>query len=340
MKINIKTFGTLYAREIDYLLCAFLIFMIYGFKLFSLVDFNQLYGNPFALLAPERQWVQEGPVNFFIGYFLSFFINYKVAYVSIYFLNLFAVVYAINILKRNVELSVFKSFLSVSFLTPIVVIPLMWAGKTDGFLIASIISIAALSNSKSKLIYIWAVIGIFSHPSSFIIQLFGLLILGITRFSLMMKIFCISVIFYSFYLFTIGGLEGRLSFASENYMKILQARLEDPIFTIFTLFGFLWLFLIPNYKQFKINSFLYLFIIIGVVALTLDTTRVFSLLSLPILIHISFSKRLNELYFEFIQKLSKILPYFFFSLLHFQMWGSDSVDTFWPSLIARFFNLF
>ena len=335
MKIKIKTFGTLHARESDYLLCALLIFIIYGFQMFHVGDFFQLFGDPLALLAPERQWVQEGPINIIIGYFLSHFLNYKVAYVCIYFLNLISVVYALNILKKNSENPVFKSFLSMMFLTPIVVIPLMWAGKTDGFLIASIISIAALSKSQSKSIFIWAVIGIFSHPPSFVIQLFGLFILGITRLSLIVKIFFINFIFYSIYLFSIGGLEGRLSYVYENYMEILQARVEDPIFTIFTLFGVFWLFLIPHYKQFKKCIFLYLFIILGAVALTLDTTRVFALLSVPILLHISFSKNLNELYFKFIQKLFNILPYFFFSLFHFQMWGEMTVDSFWPSLIGK-----
>jgi len=326
---HLKLLGSRESTQLAYCITALILIVIYGIKFFHINDFASIYGQPLTKLAPDRQWFQTGPINNFIGFILSPFFSWKISYFIIHAMNIGAIIIALRIWKNEQGDDSFKALLSILFITPVVVIPLMWWGKADAFLISSIIAIAALSGRSSKLIYCWAIIGILSHPQSFSIQLLGLALLGISRPLDTFKMIAVSYLVYSAYYFSIGSMDGRASFIIDNYQIILEAFLVAPIFTTFTFFGFFWFFLGSIARKISLPQISYLIIIFIITSITLDHTRVFALLSMPLICSIAISKSYVDEYFSYIKNLNIVVPYFVIALLHFQMWGVIVYDSFW-----------
>ena len=165
------------AKPFDYIFLSIFLIGIYGFWISGYSDFENLYAKPFKLLAEDRQWNQTSPINYFIAYFFSFIPNPKITYFIVHLINILSVTLALKYFANKYNEINFKSLISMLFLTPIIYIVLIWAGKTNGFLVASIIGIASAKNNNQ--LFGWSLLGVFSHPEGFFIQIFGLLLFNI-----------------------------------------------------------------------------------------------------------------------------------------------------------------
>jgi hypothetical protein len=307
------------AKPSDYIVLSIFLLGIYGFWITGYSDYENLYGKPFKLLTEDRQWNQTSPINYFIGYFFSFILKPKISYFIIHFINIFSIVLALKYFTKKYSEINFKSLISMLFLTPIIYIVFIWAGKTNGFLVASIIGVASSKNNNQ--LFSWSLVGVFSHPEGFFIQIFGLLLFNIISPRKFCKIL-LSYIIYSIYYFQIGPFKNRYDYLLIWFEESKRNFEEYPILNFISFFGFFWFFLyaLRDYIK-KIHKEYFLFILI-ITLLTADSTRIFALLSLPLIISFSISNKFSLSYFDLLKKFKIFSSFFFLSLFHFQIASS------------------
>ena len=271
--------------------------LFYGYNSFGLHSI-ELFNNPFGTIESE-QWLQESPIQYFIGFVINLIINnIHITYWIVVGLGFVYVVFAINNLNKKYIVNV--DFFKVLYFTPFYLILFTWMGKPDPFTIGSIFLI--ISYYGNPLIYTFLnLILIFSHPQIAVIYFLLLFFLKLIDFKVINLIITIfSFITYILYLKNLNDFEGRSEWLLNNIDSIVETFLTNTLSGFVTLFLWLW---IPIFQSnlYKDKRFLIsLLSIIAVSVCIVDHTRIFVILSAPLIVYMlknqNFINKFNNIF--------------------------------------------
>ncbi len=257
--------------------------LIYGTNTYGL-HAKKLYENPFGSIDSE-QWVQESPIQFFLGFIVNLFTNNttRTHWIVVILGFLYLTISVINFDKRYFSNNqIFK----VLYFTPFFLILFTWMGKPDTFLIGSLFFLVSFSNS-AVLSFVFILFAVSSHPQ--IAFIYFLLIKYLNIFNLKINhyfSFILSYIIYSAYLNQLSELEGRYSVISQELERVFQTIFTNTLAGFISLFMWLWIVIFGS-NAIKDRKFLTSFIIIFSISFfTLDHTRIFMQLSIPLIIYL------------------------------------------------------
>jgi hypothetical protein len=313
--------------------------MIYGISAHGLSAFWQLYQNPFELLPLGKQWMHESPIQFIIGHYLFSSLNWWMAFTFVQLIGLLLLIvsYFLLLKNRNIKHSEFFLVLAMS---PFFLVILTWHGKPDIFLIASCFGMLA-TNLKDRIFFpLFLLTAVFSHPQITILYVTFFIILRQMRLDILLVLSLIgSYVIYFVYIHKLGEFNNRASFIFDNLWPLLETQLKQPMFSVFCTFGWLWLPIIYFRSSLTRRFFIVALISFGITVTTLDHTRIFLLLSLPILIYLSENISVTT----FVRDLSSFLPVGLLLFFQFQKKSDgEIIDTawswFWLGKIANFFG--
>ena len=283
--INKTKIKNLYLKSAIFFVPIFVIF--YGVNPYG-NNTTILYNNPFGTLATE-QWLQESPIQFFLGYFLNIFIENEES--TFNFINIIGFIFLYFSLysydSKNLE---YMPILKILYFTPFFLILFYWMGKPDTFTIGSLF---LLISYKDKITTSFAAIFImiFSHIYVTAIYIFIIILLKLITLrwhhylSLLINLF-----FYILYRMEISEISGRFDVISSDIERALYSSFTNLLSGIISFFMWIWIPLLLS-KPFKDKKFLLSFILIMTISFfTLDHTRVFILTSVPLIIYLSKNK--------------------------------------------------
>jgi len=288
--LNNKTqIKNLYLKSAIFFIPVFIIF--YGVNPYG-INTIFLYNNPFGTLTTE-QWLQESPIQFFLGYFLNIFLGNEQStfnFVNIIgFIFLYFSLYSYD--SKNLEN---VPIIKILYFTPLFLILFYWMGKPDTFTIGSLFLLISYKD-KIATSFVAIFIMIFSHIYvtaiyMFITILFKFITLRWHHYlSLLINLF-----FYILYRMEIDEINGRFDVISSEIERALYSSFTNLLSGIISLFMWIWIPLLLS-KSFKDKKFLLSFILIMSISFfTLDHTRIFILSSVPLIIYLSKSRIFNE----------------------------------------------
>lgn len=300
--------------------------LLYGFGVFGYSEFSLLYENPFELLPQKKQWLHESPIQYFVGFIFfqtttslnAFIFTQFIAFIylvaSIYS---FTVVYQINT----------KALIYTLALSPFFLVLVSWFGKPDPFLIGSLFAIIAVQKVFAPASFIFICISVFAHPQITVIHLFLCIVLGQLRPSSILALsYLMAFALYALYLSEIGHFAGRLEYIETHILNIIATQVRQPFFSLFCSFGWLW-FVILNQRHLLPKKFYFALSLTFIITIiTLDHTRVFVLLNIPLLIYII--QNLDVV--SSVRKITVFVPTVLLMLFQFQkIPGGAIVDSTW-----------
>ena len=201
--------------------------------------------------------------------------------------------------------------LKVFYFTPFFLILFTWMGKPDTFTIGSLLFLVAFNNSIS-LSFVFTLLLIFSHPQVAIVYFLLIKYLNIFKlrsthyFSLFVSFFA-----YSIYLNQLVPFKSRYSVISSEIERAFDTIFTNFLGGIVSLFMWLWIVILLS-NTIKNKKFIFSFLLIFSVSFfTIDHTRIFTILSVPIIIYlINQEEFLNTFKKIFDNKLMYILGIF------------------------------
>jgi len=251
-----------------------------------------LFENPFGQIASEA-WVKESPIQFFIGYVLNLILNNTIlTYWLVVVLGFIFLLF--SIIKFDQKVFVNMQIMKVLYFSPFFIILFYWMGKPDTFTIGSLLLL--ISFSSSLLISGLAIfIMIFSHPQISFIYLILLKFLKIFKFKIEHYIlFLLGYITYFIYYLKLGEFDNRYDVISSEIERAIDTIFTNTLAGLISLFMWLWvpIFLSGLIKDRKfLLSFLFIF---SISFFTLDHTRIFMILSIPVIIYLVSKKKFIE----------------------------------------------
>jgi len=192
-----------------------------------------------------------------------------------------------------------NQIMKILYFSPFYLIIFYWMGKPDTFITGSLFLL--ISFNGSLFISAFAIfVMIFSHPQVTLIYFVLIRYLDIIKLKIEHYIFLfLGFSIYNFYLMQLSQFESRYDFIIRDLDRILDTIFTNTLAGFISLFMWLW---IPIFlsglirdKKFILSFFLIFFISF----FTLDHTRIFMILSIPLIIYL-ISKR------EFLESFSTI----------------------------------
>ncbi len=271
-----------YLSRVLFFVPIFLLF--YGTNTYGLHAIS-LYENPFGYVLSE-QWVQESPIQFFIGYPVNLIINNPTAthwiVVALGYLFLSVAIFLIN---KNFFNDIYIE--KILYFTPFFLVIFTWMGKPDTYTVASLFLLVGMNNSF-LICCLSIFILVFSHPQVALLYFLLIKYLNIFKLKITHTIIIVSsYITYYFYISKLEKFDSRFNIISNELERVLNTMFTNTIAGLMSLFMWLWviIFLSGFIKDRKfVLSF---FLIFFVSFFTLDHTRIFSLLSMPLIIYLS-----------------------------------------------------
>jgi len=286
-----------------------------------------LYSDPMALLE-KKQWLQESPIQYLVGYSLFGRLNAVGAYVLTQLVGIALLLVSYSLLLKNEHIKHSQLFLVLT-LSPFLLTIFFWFGKADIFLVASCFGMLATVKKNRFLFPFFLLISAFSHPQITAFYLLFFLILKQVRVD---RLFLLSIIassaLYAIYTYKLNADFGRADYMYDALLTLLKHHLKAPLFDLFSTFGWLWLPIIYFRKSLSIRVYIVSFLCFVITAFTLDHTRVFMLLSLPLLVYLSEEVDIVE----YVKKASQFFPIWILLLFQFQKWNGVVYDTAWSTL--------
>ena len=259
-----------------------------------------LFENPFGQISSEA-WVKESPIQFFIGYVLNLILNNTIlTYWLVVVLGFIFLLF--SIIKFDQKVFVNMQIMKVLYFSPFFIILFYWMGKPDTFTIGSLLLL--ISFSSSLLISCLAIfIMIFSHPQISFIYLILLKFLKIFKFKIEHYIlFLLGYITYFIYYLKLGEFDNRYDVISSEIERAIDTIFTNTLAGLISLFMWLWvpIFLSGLIKDRKfLLSFLFIF---SISFFTLDHTRIFMILSIPVIIYLVSKKKFIESFSNIYEK--------------------------------------
>ena len=270
-----------YLKKIFFFTPVFL--FIYGTNTYGL-HAKKLYENPFGSIGSE-QWVQESPIQFFIGFIVNLFTNNttRTHWIVVILGFFYLTISVINFDKRYFTNN---QFFKVLYFTPFFLVLFTWMGKPDTFLIGSLFFLVSFSNSVA-LSFVFILFVILSHPQIAFIYFFLIKYLNIFNLKIHHYFsFILSYTIYFAYLNQLSDLESRYSVISQELERVFQTIFTNTLAGFISLFMWLWIVIFGS-NAIKDRKFLTSFVIIFSISFfTLDHTRIFMQLSIPLIIYL------------------------------------------------------
>lgn len=314
--------------------------LLYGVTADNLDAFVKLYKNPFELLPAHMQRLQESPIQFLLGYFLFNSLPPYIAYILVQILGGVFLIWTYLLLLKNREIVHSELFLILA-LSPFLLVLFTWHGKPDIFLIASCFGMLATSQKNKSLFPIFFLCSVFSHPQITIFYVVFFLILNQVKFTLLLLLSAVlSYGLYFGYINELGEFSTRSDFIFENFKALIITQVSQPFFSIFCTFGWLWIPILYLRSSLSFRFFSVAVLCFGITLTTLDHTRVFVLLSIPLLVYLVEKNAVRKFCIE----LNPYLPIVLLLLFQFQKHPNGViVDTswswFWMGRVAAYFGL-
>ena len=315
-------------------------FLLYGVTDFSYDQFVVLYKNPFELLSPIRQWLHESPIQFLLGYFLFKSLPPYIAYILVQILGGMFLIWTYLLLLKNREIVHSELFLILA-LSPFLLVLFTWHGKPDIFLIASCFGMLATSQKNKSLFPIFFLCSVFSHPQITIFYVVFFLILNQVKFTLVLLFsIVLSYGLYFGYIYELGEFSNRADFIFKNFRKLVLTQINQPFFSIFCTFGWLWIPILYLRSSLPFRFFFVALLCFGITLTTVDHTRVFVLLSIPLLVYLAEKNAVRK----FCDDLKLYLPIGLLLLFQFQKLPDGKIvdsswSWFWLDRVAAYFGL-
>ena len=268
---------------------------IYGINEYN--KHTSLYNNPLGSIDSE-QWVQESPLQFFIGFVINIFIdNLNLTYWIVVILGFLFLLF--SLIKFDQKIFNGNQIMKILYFSPFYLIIFYWMGKPDTFITGSLFLLTSFNGSL--LISGFAIfVMIFSHPQVTLIYFVLIRYLDIIKLKIEHYIFLfLGFLIYNFYLMQLSQFESRYDFIIKDLDRILDTIFTNTLAGFISLFMWLW---IPIFLSGLIRDkkfFLSFFLIFFISFFTLDHTRIFMILSIPLIIYL-ISKR------EFLESFSTI----------------------------------
>lgn len=276
------------------------------FPIFLIVYGNQnayglhalnLYENPFSTLNSE-QWVQESPIQFFIGYFINFFVS-NTLYTHWIVVILGFIYFFISTICFDHLYYKNYSILKIFYFTPLFLIFFSWMGKPDPFTVGSVLLLVAF-NSNKFLSFTFTLLMVFSHPQIALIHFILLKFLKIYEFKTPHYISIVfSYLTYYFYFIQLEPFEGRYDVISQELDRVFKTIFTNSLAGLISLFMWLWVIIFFSKVYLNKRFFISFFIIFSVSFFTLDHTRIFIQLSIPLIIYLSNNHEFNRVFYKF-----------------------------------------
>ena len=329
--IRFSNLQNLYIKSFLYFLPVFLI--LYGTNPYGTSSTN-LYSNPFQLLENE-QWLQESPIQYFIGFVINLFVkNERLTHYIVIAFG-FLILY-LSMYLYDQKFSSAVEILKVFYFTPFFLIIFYWMGKPDTFLIASFLLLITYKENY-VISCLSSIFLIFSHVYIGIIYILLTIFLKITKFNFHNYLnFVIAVFTYFIYRINLPDIDSRYEVISSEIQRALYSSFTNLLAGIVSLFMWLW---IPIFLSnvFSNKKFLFSFMFILVVSFfTLDHTRIFVLSSLPLLIFLTKS----PIFIQQFKKLTGNYWIYLLGILQIQKRGDGKIVDGWGLLEFDIFKEF
>lgn len=325
--LTIKKIENYFDRKHWFLSYIIIFVILYGLSLEGTSAFKILYKNPYVLLPKEGQWLQESPIQFLLGYYLFRWSPWYVAYFAVQFLGVSYFVFSIRSFLKTYELNS-DQFLRVLAISPLILILITWHGKPDIFTVAAFFSILAFHGRNTLILILSVLVAVFAHPQIAIIHVSLAVFLGLLRPNpRLISSYIFSFLIYFLYKHNLeGDLFGRSDWIFEYWRKLLKTQLYNPIFSIVGTFGWFWL-IVYQVRQKLSFRFWIAFVLCYLITLTtFDHTRIFVLVSLPLITYTYVKCESGES----LDQIKKFLPIFFMFFIQLQKRpGGSIVDSSW-----------
>jgi len=271
----------MYLKKILIFTPIFLLF--YGVNTYGL-HAKSLYLNPFGELETEK-WVQESPIQYFVGFFINLIV--KNTTITHWIVVGIGFVYFL-ISTKYFDKNYFKNFeiLKILYFTPFFLILFSWMGKPDTFTIGSLLFLVAFSSSVS-LSFTFIIFLIFSHPQVSIIYILLIKYLNIFKIKTIHYFsFVVGFLTYFIYLGKLSTFESRFNVISNEIIRAFNTIFTNFLGGLISLFMWLWIIIFIS-NLIKDKKFIFSFLFIFLISFfTIDHTRIFTLLSVPIIIYL------------------------------------------------------
>lgn len=256
--------------------------LLYGTNTYGLHALS-LYENPLGQIDSE-QWVQESPIQFFIGFLINLLI--KDTLITHWLVVLFGFIYLLmSAFYFDKKYFSGKEILKILYFTPFFLVLFTWMGKPDTFTIGSLFFLIAFKDSKI-LHLVFTIILIFSHPQIAIIYFLLTKYLKIYHYKTNHYISIISgYALYFSYFNQLSDFESRYGVISNELDRVFKTIFTNTLGGLISLFMWLWVLIFLS-KLIKDRKFLISFLVIFFVSFfTIDHTRVFIQLAIPIIVY-------------------------------------------------------
>ena len=259
-----------------------------------------LYSNPFADISGE-QWIKESPIQFFIGYFINIVVKNPLTthwiMISLGFIYLFISLFLFDRYCFNG-----KKISKILFFTPFFLIMFTWIGKPDTLTVGSLFYLIVFSGNI-VLGFVFTLVLIFSHPQIAFIYFVLIKYLNLFKFKLPHFIsVAIGYLIYFFYYSQLNDFQGRYGVISNELDRVFKTIFTNTLGGLISLFMWLWIIIflsgIIKNKKFQL-AFLLIF---SISFFTLDHTRIFTMLAVPLVIYISNNKNFLETFENILDK--------------------------------------
>lgn len=290
-------FKSQFIKQLMFFTPIFLIF--YGTNSYGMHALK-LYENPLGKLSSE-QWVQESPIQYFIGFPINLIIDSTITthWLVVTFGFVYLTISAYFVGKKyyqNVPI------LKVFYFTPFFLILFTWMGKPDTFTIGSLFFFIAFSNSQFlSLIFILGLI--FSHPQVAFVYFILIRYLKIFKYKLshLTSIF-VGYVLYFIYLNQLEEFENRYSVISQELDRAFRTIFSNTLGGFVSLFMWLWIIIFIS-NLVKDKKFLLSFLLIFLISFfTLDHTRIFTILSVPLILYLINNSHFLSTFYELFDK--------------------------------------
>ena len=304
-------------------------FIIYGFGFFWFDSFSQLYLNPLEVLKNEKiQLVQESPITYFIGYLFFSSFNAMPAFLLTQLSGTLFLIFSLYQFSKANNIN-FNNLLKYLSLTPFYVVIFTWYGRPDIFLIGGFFCFISYNNIFLK--YFFLQVMIFAHPQ---IAFFNFVFYYIMNdkeinFKIILILMLSFFVYYFGYMDNLEGeLKGRADFIFSKYYNLITFKIKNFIWLFPLTFSWFWLIIYAVKKELKLKFWLVVICILAIAFMTYDWTRVFHLLSLPLLTYIFINFDIQRL----LIKINKYIPLTLIVFIQAQIIDDRLIDSAWKWL--------
>jgi hypothetical protein len=281
----------------------FLFVALYGLRPINVSDFELLSSAPLALLQPsDQQPLHSSPFTFFVGYPFTHYLGWKASYLLV---NGFGIVFFTFAFFRFLNLR-FGESKNLSFYlfaaTPLFLIVVSWFGKSDPYLVGFFFLFITVESYWAAVISGIAMV-LCHRDMATLMLLFYLLLFQRRWFATVSALLLghAAVLAYQYGLLP-SPPESRQIRALELLPGLFRSFMHAPIAHLLFTFGPFWIVAAILAVRNKVawNQWLVLALCFGAALWTEDYTRVFTILSVPLVAHFLIQAKMrNPLDLEF-----------------------------------------